>query len=140
MNNVKCQNLVIFFFQNKNETNFHYQETKYNEKIQVLTIFSLLYCLYTRSICILVQFLVEYRDYSNKRHIQRCGAQQRGSAYQREALVSMWIPKGAALIRGNVLIRKLQFTTNFNSRTLEILVFPLLFTLQFSPFSFCVCV
>ena len=25
INNVKCENLVVFFFQNKNETNFHYQ-------------------------------------------------------------------------------------------------------------------
>ena len=25
INNVKRENLVIFFFQNKNETNFHYQ-------------------------------------------------------------------------------------------------------------------
>ena len=38
------------------------------------TIFSLFYCLHTGFICTLVQLLVEYSSYSNKRRIQRCGA------------------------------------------------------------------
>ena len=63
------------------------------------------HCLHTTFICILVQFLVEYKNYSNKRHIQRCGAYQWGGAFQREALISMWIPKGEAHFLGSVLIR-----------------------------------
>ena len=39
------------------------------------------YCLYTNFICILVQLLVEYGNYYNKRRIQRCGSYQRGGAY-----------------------------------------------------------
>ena len=35
----------------------------------------------------------EYSNYSNKRRIWRCGA------YLRKTLISIWIPKGAALIR-----------------------------------------
>ena len=54
--------------------------------------FSLFYCLHTSYI--LVQLIVEHSNYSNKCHIQRC------RAYQGETLISMWIPKDAALIRG----------------------------------------
>ena len=32
INNVKWENLVVLFFQNKNETNFHHQQTIYNKK------------------------------------------------------------------------------------------------------------
>ena len=42
---------------------------------------------------------MEYGNYSNKRHIQSCGAYQKRGTYQREVLLSMWIPKGATLIR-----------------------------------------
>ena len=45
--------------------------------------------------CILVQLLVEYSNYSNKHGIQRCGTYYKGGAYWREALISVWIPKGA---------------------------------------------
>ena len=48
-------------------------------------LFSLFCCLHSSSICILVQLLVEYSNSFNKRCIQRCSAQQSGSAYQREA-------------------------------------------------------
>ena len=33
MDNIKYQNPVIFSFNNKDETNFYFQKTKYNEKI-----------------------------------------------------------------------------------------------------------
>ena len=45
------------------------------------------------------------QNYSNKRRIQSCLTYQRGGGYQREALISMWIPKCAALIRGNTMLR-----------------------------------
>ena len=37
--------------------------------------------MHTGSIFILVELLVEYVNYSNKRRIQRCGAHQKGGAY-----------------------------------------------------------
>ena len=41
-----------------------------------------------------VWLLAEFSNYSDKRHIKKCGA------YQREVLISMWILKSMVLIRG----------------------------------------
>ena len=70
---------------------------------QISTIFPLFYCMYSSFICILVQLLVEYGNYSQKRRIQRCSAYERGGAYWREALISMQIRKDTELIRGRHL-------------------------------------
>ena len=56
--------------------------------------FLLFYYLHTNFTCILLELLVEYSNYSNS------GAYQRGDAYQREVFISVWSPKGVALIRG----------------------------------------
>ena len=83
---------LSFSFQNKNETyvftiNKLLVMKKYFNNIS--TIFQLLYCLHTSSIDISVQLLLEYSNYSKKRHIQRCRTYQTGDAYQSEALMSI---------------------------------------------------
>ena len=64
---------------------------------------SLFYCLHSSSICMLVQLLVKYGNYSNKRRVYRCGV-YKGGTYLRKAFISMWIPKGEVLIRERCLI------------------------------------
>ena len=71
---------------------------------------SLFYCLHASFICILVQLLVEYSGYSNKRHIQSRGT------YQREALILMCIPKSAALIRGQRKFQIRRLLDKYNIR------------------------
>ena len=88
-------------------------------------ILSLFYCLHTNSICILLQLLVKYGNYSNKRCICRCCPYQRGGAYQREALISMQIPKGAALFRRRCLFEARRLLENIrqskkNGRSLQL--------------------
>ena len=74
------------------------------KKIQISKIFSLFCYLRTSSISTLVQLLVEYGNYSKKRHIQRCGAYQRGGAYFNENTQRCCACQRTALISDPVLV------------------------------------
>ena len=91
MNNIKCQNLVIFSF--KIRMNFYYHQTKCNEKKQISTILSLFYCLYTSSISLLVQLLQQQNIVTILESTTFRGA----PVIRGQALISFWIPKVVAL-------------------------------------------
>ena len=63
------------------------------------------------SVYLKVWLLVEYSNYSNKCHIQKC------EAYQREMLISMWITKGVLLIRGRRLLEEIWYFSDWRSYT-----------------------
>ena len=77
----------------------HKSSLSVNQILWKNLIFSLFYCLHTSTISILLQLIVKYGNYSNKHRTFRCSPYQKGGAYQRETLISMWITKDAAFIR-----------------------------------------
>ena len=104
-----------FFFQNQDKTKIAtINKPNIMKKSKYQQYFHCFICLHTnKSICILVQLLVENSNYSIKCHIQRCGAYQKGGTYQRQALISMWIPKDAALIRVRRLLEEIWYLQVF---------------------------
>ena len=112
MNNIKCQNLVIFSFKLRMKHKFSLsinQVQRTNQQYQSKSIKKCQQYFHCFIVCILGPYAFRFRFQWNIVTIlisiitiglvQRCGAYQRGNLYQREALISMWITKGAALVR-----------------------------------------
>ena len=78
---------------------------------------------YSSSICILVQLLVEYGNYSNKRSIQRCGSYQRGSLIRGRRLFQCGHPKVRRLLQGGAYLRLGTYLRKYAKLQLNLLPF-----------------
>ena len=106
MNNIKFQNLVIFSF----EIRMKHKFSLLVNQIYIMKKSKHLQYFHCFLVCILgpYVFLISFQQIIVAiliSHIYSYSTYQRESPYQREALISIWISEGAALICSQVLIR-----------------------------------
>ena len=105
--NAQMLKLCHFFFQNKNEYQIYtINKTNIMKKTKYQQYFHCCYCLHTTSICILVQLLVEYGNYSNKSRIWWPGTYQRKRLFQCGYLKMQCLLEDDAYLRPGAYQRK----------------------------------